>query len=133
MFASYLLVGRKGIVTTNAVEQFNNVMLEAREAPISHALLMLMNKSAEQTVRRKQQGMKWKEEGLKIVPRAKETYLTNLTKGLMRQTIVIKHPSDNDPLAQVDVSSGSVLNVNSTMLGATTLVRSKFQLRSSAE
>ena len=54
MFASYLLVGRRGIVTTNAVEQFNNVMLEAREAPISDALLMLMNESAEQTVCRKQ-------------------------------------------------------------------------------
>ena len=116
MFASYLLIGRRGIVTTNAVEQFNNVMLEARESPISDALLMLMNKSAEQTVHRKQQGMKWKEEGLKIVPHAQETYMTNLTEGLMRQTVVIKYPSENDPLAQVDVSSGSVLNVNSTTL-----------------
>ena len=34
----------------------------------------------------------------------------------MRQTEVIKYPSEKDPLAQVDVSSGSVLNVNSTML-----------------
>ena len=87
MFASYLLVGRRGIVTTNAVEQFNNVMLEVRESPISDALLMLMNKSAEQTVRRKQQGMKWKEEGLKIVPCAQEMYMTNLTEGLMRHTV----------------------------------------------
>ena len=113
MFASYLLVGRRGIVTTNAVEQFNNVMLEARESPISDALLMLMNKSAKQTVRRKQQGMKWKEQGLKIVPHAQETYTANLTEGLMRQTTVLKYPSENDPLAQVDVSSGSVLNANS--------------------
>ena len=114
MFASYLLIGRRGIVTTNAVEQFNNVMLETRESPISDALLMLMNKSAQQTVHRKQQGMKWKEEGMKIVPNAHETYVTNLTEGLTRQAVIIKYPSENDPLAQVDVSSGSVLNVNST-------------------
>ena len=44
MFASFILVGRRGIVTTNSVEQFNRVMLEARESPITDALLILLNK-----------------------------------------------------------------------------------------
>ena len=49
MFASYILIERRNIVTTNPVEQFNNTMLEARESPISDALLMLMKKSAQAT------------------------------------------------------------------------------------
>jgi len=37
-----ILIGRKGLVTTNSVEQFNRVMLEARESPITDALLILL-------------------------------------------------------------------------------------------
>ena len=60
-FASYLLPGRRGIVTTNPVEQFNRTMLEARQAPIADALLMLLNKSGEQTNDRLRLGKKWKD------------------------------------------------------------------------
>ena len=63
-FATYLLLGRRGIVTSNPVEQFNNTIREARSAPISDALLMLLNQIAEQTVHRKNLGKKWKEQGL---------------------------------------------------------------------
>jgi len=47
----YILIGRRGIVTTNPVEQFNNIMLEARELPITDALLILMNKITNLTAR----------------------------------------------------------------------------------
>ena len=43
-FTAYLVFGRRGIVTSNSVEQHNNTILEARCAPIPDALLMLLNK-----------------------------------------------------------------------------------------
>jgi len=52
MFASYILLVRRSIVTTNPVEQFNRVMLEARGAPITEALLMLLCKIGKTTVER---------------------------------------------------------------------------------
>lgn len=54
-FASHILCGRRGIVTTNPVEQFNNTMLQARAAPISDALLMLINKMGTQAVVKKRE------------------------------------------------------------------------------
>ena len=117
MFASFILIGRRGIVTTNPVEQFNNVMLEARESPITDALLMLMNKIADLTVERKQQGMRWRDDGMLVVPSANEAFQTNLTEGLRRNVSVRKYPSPTDPVAIADVSCG-LLNVN-TMLTVT--------------
>ena len=114
MFASYIFIGRRNIVTTNPVEQFNNTMLEARESPISNALIMLMNKSVQLTADRKQQCMKWRDEGMKIVPTANDDFHSNLTKGRTRDVIVQKCPSPNNPLATVDVSCGP-LNVNSML------------------
>lgn len=115
-FASYLLPGRRGIVTTNPVEQYNRTMLEARQAPIADALLMLLNKTGEQTSERLRQGKKWKDDGRSIVPKAMEIFQHNLTKGSTRQSVVLQNPTAAVPIAKVDVSLSSyIVNVNATL------------------
>ena len=87
-FASHILCGRRGILTTNPVEQFNNTMLQARAAPISDALLMLINKMGTQAVVRKKQGMKWKNNELNFVPTVHTSPRTMGEKGRLHYLII---------------------------------------------
>ena len=116
MFATHLMLGRRGIVTSNPVEQYNGTMLPARESPIAEGLLMLANRIAEQTAQRKQQGIKWKSEGLSIVPEVKKLFDENLIDGLTRRVLVLRPPSQENPVAVADVArAGMRINVNSTL------------------
>jgi len=45
-------------------------MLEARDSPITDALLILLNKIGNTTVARYEQGKKWRDDAVKIVPTA---------------------------------------------------------------
>ena len=115
-FATYLLLGRRGIVTSNPVEQFNNTIREARSAPISDALLMLLNQIAEQTVHRKNLGKKWKEQGHIFVPKVVERYQANLADGLTRQVILRQHDLSASSIVIGDVCKpGPVPDVNSML------------------
>lgn len=115
-FASHILRGRRGIVTTNPVEQFNNTMLQARAAPISDALLMLINKMGSQAVVRKNQGMKWKNDGLNFVPTVQSSYEANLADGLTRQVIIRQCNLSFSPIVVGDVCKpGPVPDINSML------------------
>ena len=96
MFASFILIGRRGIVTTNSVEQFNRVMLEARESPITDALLILLKKIDNTIVARYEQGKKWRDNAVKIVPTAGKVFENNLRLALTKHVAVKKYPSETD-------------------------------------
>ena len=103
-------------MTTNPVEQFNRTMLEARQAPIADALLMLLNKSGEQTSDRLRLGKKWKDDGLDIVPNVVTIFEENLQEGLTRRAFVRQNPTATEPIAKVDVTRSSfVVNVNAML------------------
>jgi len=96
MFASFILIGRRGIVTTNSVEQFNRVMLESRESPITDALLIFLNKIGNTTVARYEQGKEWRDNVVKIVPTAGKVFENNLRLALTKHMAVKKYPSETD-------------------------------------
>ena len=63
-------------------------MLEARGSPITEALLILLSKIGNTTVARYEQGKKWRDNGVKIVPTASKVFENNLRLALTKYVAV---------------------------------------------
>ena len=66
MFASYLNPGRRGCVTSNPVEQFNNVLVDIRKMPAHTAVLALLEDMSVKTVKRYNNASKERNAGYKF-------------------------------------------------------------------